>query len=131
VGVGEFLGVDITDFPVRGYETGVLRGDSAALASLEYRFPLWQIERGPATYPIFFNRLLGDVFYDTASAWNHNGGGRAFRDGNTISSAGAEVGLDLVLGFFAPLRYRVGAAYRFDEPDKGSVGFYVTLGSSF
>lgn len=131
VGIGEFLGVDITDFPVRGYETGILRGDSAALASVEYRFPLWQIERGPATYPIFFNRLVGDVFYDTGSAWNHTGGGRAFRESNTISSAGAEVGLDLVLGFYSPLRYRVGAAYRFDKPDKASVGVYVTLGSSF
>jgi Tol biopolymer transport system component len=138
---GAFAVLDTTQFPVRGYSDATLRGDSAAVASIEYRFPIWQIDRGPGTWPVFFNRLIGDIFFDTGSAWNRRAvelpaisrpRTEAFSDLTTISSAGAELGLDLTLGYFAPLRYRVGVAYPFDEPN-GSKGtqFYVSFGSSF
>ncbi|HKO02907.1 MAG TPA: BamA/TamA family outer membrane protein, partial [Thermoanaerobaculia bacterium] len=134
---GEFAMLDTTRFSVRGYPGGVLRGDSAAIASIEYRFPIWQIDRGPGAWPIFFNRILGDVFYDTGSAWNRRAvtlpaltRPRSSATDRRISSAGVELGFDVVLGFFSPLRYRIGAAYPFDDRGNG-VNFYAAFGSSF
>ncbi|HSP13396.1 MAG TPA: hypothetical protein VLV78_01440 [Thermoanaerobaculia bacterium] len=106
--------------PVRGYPAGTLRGRSAEIGSVEYRFPLYEIERGPSTYPIFFNRILGDVFAD---------GGRTPR--HSIASAGAELAIDLTLAFFAPLRYRVGVAYLLRDPGRGDVKAYASIGTAF
>lgn len=117
-GAGEFVTFQTTELPVRGFDTGRLRGREAAIASLEYRFPLWQIDRGPTTLPFFFHRLLGDVFADA---------GRV--PGETIASVGAEAGVDMVVGFFAPLRYRVGAAYL--ARGGSGVKWFAALSSSF
>jgi outer membrane protein assembly factor BamA len=119
-GFGEFLGLDNRNFPVRGYSTSTLRGTRAAIGSLEYRMPIWNIDRGPSVWPIYFQRLVGDVFVDA---------GRA--SGETIASTGAEVSLDLFLGFAAPLRYRMGVAYLLREPGRGTVQPYVALETSF
>jgi WD40 repeat protein len=106
--------------PVRGYDAGVLRGRWAEIGSVEYRFPIHEIERGPSTYPIFFNRILGDVFAD---------GGRT--PDRSIASAGAELAIDLTLAFFAPLRYRIGVAYLLRDPGKGDVKAYASIGTAF
>jgi Tol biopolymer transport system component len=122
---GLFVGADTRNFPVRGYDGSTLRGNRAAIASLEYRLPLWQIDRGPSTWPLFFNRLIGDVFVDAGRAWQRTGGHQ------TIASVGAEAALDLFLGYFAPLRYRAGVAYRLKNPGKGEIEPFVALESSF
>jgi hypothetical protein len=119
-GFGELLGLDARNFPVRGYSTSTLRGRSAAIGSLEYRLPIWNIDRGPSVWPVYFQRIVGDVFADA---------GRA--GGETIASTGAEVSLDLFLGYAAPLRYRMGVAYLLREPAKGTVQPYVALETSF
>ncbi len=139
-GAGEFAGIDTRNFPVRGYSAGTLRGSDAALVSLEYRFPLYEIDRGPGNWPLFLRRIFGDVFYDTGTAWNRNAitlpainrpRSSAFEDANTLSSVGAELSLELVAGFAFPVRYRLGAAYLLDGPDEGNTAAYLTFGSSF
>ena len=115
-----FPDLDIRRLPVRGYASGTLRGQRAAIASLEYRFPIWEIERGPATLPVFFNRIIGDVFADAGRAADR-----------TIASAGAEVGVDLYLGHILPIRYRVGVAWPLREPGKGDVSGYAAFSTSF
>ncbi len=124
-GSGEFLTFSTRHFPVRGYDSSTLRGTRAAIGSLEYRVPLWQINRGPATWPFFFNRLVGDVFVDAGRAWTRG------TDGRTIASTGLEIALDMYLGYTTPLRFRAGAAYRLRDPDKGEVQPYLALESSF
>lgn len=137
VGFGELLSLDLTDFPVRGYDEGRLRGQNAALVSLEYRFPIWQIEKGPSTWPIFFHRLLGDLFIDAGTAWNTRAislprvirtPSSAFDRDRAIRSAGAEIAADIVLGYYAPLRIRFGVAVPFDDD---GVQFFGSVGSSF
>lgn len=123
-GFGELLGLDARNFPVRGYSTSTLRGTRAAIGSLEYRMPVWNIDRGPSVWPIYFQRLVGDVFVDVGTAWR--AGTR-----RTIASTGAEVSLDLFLGYAAPLRLRTGVAYLLREPAKGTVQPYIALESSF
>lgn len=125
VSEGLFVGIDTRSFPVRGYEGSTLRGNRAAIGSLEYRMPLWNIERGPSTWPVFFHRVLADVFADYGTAWQRNGERR------TIASVGAEAAADIFLGYFLPLRYRVGVAWRLKNPDEGEVVPFVALESSF
>ena len=123
---GEFVAAGTRDFPVRGYDTGTLRGRQAALASVEYRLPIFDADRGPGTLPFFFNRLVGDVFVDAGTAWDRRTDAR-----RTIASAGLELAADLVIGYWAPLRYRVGVAWRLRDPDRGEVQPFVALSSSF
>jgi outer membrane protein assembly factor BamA len=98
-----------------------LRGQSAAIGSVEYRFPIYEIERGPTTWPIFFNRIHGDVFSDA---------GRVSGNG-TIASTGGEVSADMIFGNVLPIRFRMGAAYLLRDPGKGDVQPYFAIGSSF
>jgi Tol biopolymer transport system component len=123
-GMGEFLGLDVRHFPVRGYETSTLRGMRAAIGSIEYRLPIWNIDRGPSLWPFFFQRIVGDVFVDAGTAWQPSAR-------RTIASAGAEVSLDVFLSYAVPLRYRAGVAYLLREPGKGTVQPYVVLETSF
>ncbi len=140
---GGLLRLDTSQFPVRGFSRSTLRGQNAALASIEYRFPLLQIDKGPAAYPVYFYRLLGDIFYDTGTAWNDEAvslgrvnrpTSKAFEKQNTIASTGAEISVDLFFGYFIPIRYRLGAAYVLKSPipgDEGSTQIYLTGGTSF
>jgi Tol biopolymer transport system component len=137
-----------THFPVRGFATGTLRGRNAALLSAEYRVPLYEIDRGPSGWPLFFHRISGNLFLDAATAWYPHRidlpavkrpVSEPFDETTTLASAGAELALDLYLGFYVPIRYRVGAAYVLDAPPCPSPGcdrdggfqFYVGLGRSF
>ena len=117
---GELTTADIRDFPVRGFDEGTLRGRTAEIASAEYRFPLYEIDRGPSTYPLFFNRVHGDVFTDA---------GRA--SGQHIASAGAEGAVDFMIAIVLLIRARVGVAVRLTDPDKRKVVPYLSIGSSF
>lgn len=117
---GELTALDLTEFPVRGFDSKTLRGQSAVIGSVEYRFPLYEIERGPTTWPIFFNRIHGDVFTDA---------GRA--GGQTIASAGAEGAADFIIANGIAIRYRIGVAWRLTKPGKGDVQPYVSFGTSF
>ena len=142
------IGVDTTNLPVRGAPAGLLRGQNAALLSLEYRLPLFRIDRGPATWPLFFQRISGGVFADAGTAWNDEAielpalsrpATRAFDNDTTVVTAGAELSFDIFLGFYIPLRYRVGAAWIVKSPACSSDGcerergarFYAGLGRSF
>ena len=126
--IGDTTTLELTNLPVRGYESATLRGRTAAIASAEYRFPIYDIDRGPTTWPIFFKRVHGDVFVDAGRAWQQIAGiGRT----GTIASTGAEVAVDLILANALPIRYRIGVAYLLRDPEKGEVKPYVSIGSSF
>jgi Tol biopolymer transport system component len=125
VGEGEFLGIDSRNFPVRGYDSSTLRGNRATIASLEYRVPLFEIDRGPSTWPLFFNRVVADVFVDAGRARRRTG------QEQTIASTGVEIALDTFLGYFLPVRYRIGVAYRLRDPGKGDVEPFIALESAF
>lgn len=141
--LGGLLRLDTTRWPVRGFSTGRLRGQNVATGSVEYRFPIYQIDRGPAAYPLFFQRLIGDFFYDRGTAWNEEPvtlpglqrrTSRAFEQSRTLASAGAEVGVDMVFGYGLPIRYRLGLAYLLESPNPGEEGdleLFLSAGSSF
>jgi len=90
---------------LRGFPIGHVIGDALAAGTLEYRFPLIEIERGIETLPLFVDRIHGAVYVDTASAFTDRPSALSF-----ASSAGAELRLQVVLGYYGAFLVRVGYA---------------------
>ncbi|MCK9420546.1 MAG: BamA/TamA family outer membrane protein [Nitrospirae bacterium] len=112
--------VDDESIYLRGYPINSFRGRKAGLASLEYRFPIKDIELGWSSTPVFLRRVHGAVFAEAGNAWND-----AFRSREFKRSAGAEVRLDTNLTYYLPITFRIVFAYGFD--DKGESQVYVSL----
>ncbi len=109
---GDLLtGIDSEFLPLRGYGFNEFRGQRAVLGSLEYRFPITNLEKGPGNGPLFFRRLHGALFYEGADAFDSGG----IRLSDFRTSAGGELRLDADLGYFIPLTLRLVAASGFDE----------------
>ena len=114
------LGGDV----IRGYELGARRGFSFYLASLEYRLPIWTVERGIDTLPMFFDRVHGAVFVDAGDA------PVGVPDLTRIAvGLGAEINVDLVFGYLLAVRLRLG--YGRGLAEDGIHNVYVILGHGF
>lgn len=120
----EFLDPDQAEFFLRGYPARLLRGQKAAVGSLEYRLPLQNIEHGISTWPFFFKRTHAALFYDIGNAWDKDTTLSDFRRG-----VGVEIKMDMVLGHLLPVRFRLGLAKGLDEG--GERQTYFTIGNSF
>ncbi len=119
---GDFLqGLDGEYLPLRGYKVNAFRGQRAVLASLEYRFPLANFERGPGNGFFFFRRLHGAVFGEGAQAFDRGG----LRRDEFRTAAGAEARLDADLAWFLPVTFRLVFAHGFDED--GETQGYLSL----
>ncbi len=95
-----------------------------ALASLEYRFPIVNIERGIRTWPFFFRRIHGTFFADTGNAWDKSTQIKDFKTG-----VGGEIKLDMNLAYYARFPLRLGIAYGLD--DEGVLRGYLAVGNAF
>jgi len=120
----EILDPDQIDFFLRGYPQREFTGRKAAVGSLEYRFPLQNIERGHGTWPFFFQRTHADFFFDIGNAWNHDTKLSDFKRG-----IGVEFEMDMTLGYLLPVRFRLGFARGLDQ--NGESQTYFVLGNSF
>ena len=109
---------------LRGYAPNVRYGTQFHLAQAEYRFPIVTLEAGPATVPVYVNRLYGGVFLDVGDAFNGPIDLSTF-----LFGTGAEVFLDFTLGYFLPFTLRVGVARGLS--DGGETQFYANIGSPF
>jgi hypothetical protein len=95
---------------IRGIETDAVVGERAAVLNMDYRFPLWTVERGVGTVPVFFRTIHAAIFADGGHAWT----GR-FRWSDVRGSLGAELSIDAVLGYALPVTLTSGVAWR-DDP---------------
>jgi hypothetical protein len=111
---------DDTALTLRGYAPNAFRGQKAAAAGLEYRFPLLDVQRGGKTAPFFFRRLHGALFAEGASAWDDD-----FDSDGVRTGVGAELRLDMVLGYFLPVTLRLVVAKGLD--DDGESQGYLSL----
>jgi hypothetical protein len=119
-------------FPLRGYPAG--RADLSdarlRLATLEYRFPLWRVERGWMGFlgwlppAIALHQLSGALFVDSGAVWRQGAKPDDYRTG-----AGVELMTDMALFYFARMNLRLGYARGYDEGGEHQV--YLRLGSSF
>jgi len=104
-------GPDHHRYFLRGYESNALSGNRFALGSAEYRFPFWYPQRGFGSGWLFFDSLVGTVFYDTGNAWDGETEFNDFKHG-----IGGEVRLNVGLQHGAiPLTLRLGYAYGLDK----------------
>jgi hypothetical protein len=133
---------------LRGYERGALAGTGFGLANLELRFPLGTPGFGRGTWPLFLRRVHGALFVDAGDAFDLPGelpfAGHGLDADELRFSAGAELRLELVLGYHIRTDLRAGvarplgallgggrAADRDAGLDPGEVVGFVTLGASF
>jgi len=131
---------DVNTFSLRGYKPAILEGNNLLLASLEYRFPLANIEHSLKLGPlsIFSERLSGALFVDIGNAWeNPSVNINKTNEENEInsiwqnfkSSIGIELKADFNYQYDSLFTLRLGAAKALTTP-KG-YDIYITLGSSF
>lgn len=105
-------------FGLRGMRNSILAGLGVIHASVEYRAPIWRVERGLGTAPFALRAFHFALFGDT---------GRVFRtlDTDTLFDgffdafalgAGAELRADLLLGHALGLQVRLGYAHLLRVP---------------
>jgi outer membrane protein assembly factor BamA len=128
-------------FSLRGYKPAAFEGNKLLLASLEYRFPLVNIEHSLKLGPlsIFLERLSGTFFVDIGNTWESSSSTNTNITNeedeiNSIwqdfkSSIGAELKADFNSKYDSPFTLRLGAAKALSDP-KG-YDIYITLGTSF
>ncbi len=120
----ELLEDEASTVLLRGYQARAVRGQRMAVGSLEYRFPIWNIERGFTTKPFFFHRLHGALFVDSGNAWDPSATTATYKTG-----VGAELGTDMTFGYRLRVRIRVGVAVGID--DDGITQGYLAAGHAF
>jgi hypothetical protein len=113
---------------LRGFPDATFAGTRVALANAEYRFPVYRLQRGFGTWPIFFHTFHAAVFGDAGDTWSD-----AFHASDLKTSFGVEASSDLVVAYFAPFTIAAGAALGHDRSglvrDRATV--YVRIGKSF
>ncbi len=145
--VGTSLFSSTTDrlFPLRGFALGSndFQAGAALLAGyLEYRFPLWQMQRGLWTLPIFLQRLHMALFADAGTAFGRSTD-RSVADVARASltglkhmnlGVGVEIRADIVLSWAVPLALRAGLGWPIvsaGDISARSPQVYYTVGTMF
>ena len=91
---------------LRGFPLGHVVGDVLTALTVEYRFPVFELERGLETLPLFVDRLHGAIFVDGAAAV----GARDASQLRFATGVGVEVRLQMVIGYYGSLLVRLGYA---------------------
>ncbi len=110
--------------PLRGFKANKFLGTHAAVVTLEYRFPLWLIEGGPATRPVFFRKLSGYLFADSGNAWS---GPMYLRKFKTGAGAGLRLTTDFFYQRLGGFALDVGFAHGFGRDGIDHIYFRVTF----
>jgi hypothetical protein len=111
VGPGDLtISIEDQNVYLRGYSTNQYRGQKVGLATMEYRFPIHNIENGIGNMPFFFKQLYGAAFAEAGNAWDG-----AFDRNDIKRSVGAEGSLDMTLSYFLPITVRLGLYKALDD----------------
>ncbi len=93
----------------RGFATDDIVGYRAAVINVDYRLPVWTVERGIWSFPIFVRQFHAAAFVDAAHVWT-----KTFAAADVRVSTGFELSSDVVLGHYLPLTLSAGVASRRD-----------------
>lgn len=133
---GSFSENGITVIPeewrsLRGFYPGTRDGETFWLASGEYRFPVWQVDRGVGTLPFFMRNVSGAVVVDAGNAWDDPADAAI---GNSLLGVGAELRFSAIAFYGMGLYGRLGYAFSVlgDGIPFGSIdALYAQAGTSF
>jgi hypothetical protein len=112
--------------PLRGYVPGAFYGDQFHVLTTEWRFPITEVEKGPSTLPVYLNRLVGAVYADYGLAYS----GDTHLD-NFKLGVGAELGLNLTLGYSEGASLRLGYARGLMQEGQDQVYVQFQLGQLY
>ncbi|MCC6998827.1 MAG: PD40 domain-containing protein [Deltaproteobacteria bacterium] len=104
---------------LHGYPGGLIFGDQYHLLNLDWRFPVWNVERGAGTLPVYLGRMHAALFADVGTAFF----GPFDRD-YLRSAIGVELRQDLQLGWYLGATLVAGLSHGLD---KGGVSDFYTL----
>ncbi|MEK6744632.1 MAG: BamA/TamA family outer membrane protein [Nitrospirota bacterium] len=118
------LGLSDRTVTLRGYPSNVLRGRKAVLGSMEYRFPITNLEKGWDTKPFYYRRFHGAFFFEAGNAWDGT-----YHEPDLRRSIGAEARLDMTLAYYLPLtiRFVVAKGLESDGESQAYFGLWVAL----
>ena len=122
-------GIQQGSFVLRGYRPAQFIGTHFNLLNAEYRFPILYADRGVGTLPVFLRGVSGALFADYGGAFD-----RIDLDDPLDQyhlGVGAEVWVDLVLGYFARGNIRFGYARGLDDEAIEGGTTYLVLSSAF
>jgi hypothetical protein len=89
---------------LRGYPLFAQTGNYYAIGNAEYRFPIWNVDHGISTLPLFLSRISGNVFVDSGSAFD------TLESAQFLTGLGGELWLDCQLGYVLDFTFRAGLA---------------------
>jgi hypothetical protein len=118
---------------LRGYPLGADIGDMYWLSGLEYRMPVWRIERGIATLPVYARTISGTLFLDAGNAFTELESAEDAIDGALVGT-GAELRLSMIAGYGIGVSARLGYAIGLTEGGfalGNPEAFYFVAGTSF
>lgn len=139
-GTSSFVVVPPEFYALRGYPVGSDIGDRLIMGSLEYRFPLFYLDRGLGMLPIFFRGAAMTLFTDVGQAFDPVGLEAGLTDpavwaevaSGLRAGSGAELRADAVVGYGLGLGIRVGYAVGWNGGYRGDLSsLYLQVGSSF
>lgn len=108
---------------LRGYPYSSIYGNQYHVLNAEYRFPIWRVERGYETLPIYFQLLHGAVFVDAGNAFS---GPFDFDNlKNFKVGVGAELRLDAYLFYNVGATFQLGYARGLMSGGKNQVYFLL------
>lgn len=110
-------------FYLRGYPQNFLTGKYISTLSLEYKYPISYIFKGPGTKPVFMEKLYNVIFYDAGSVWDEQ---NSFKKENIRNSIGTELRADVTLGYWAKVTPILGIAQGLNKDGATMVYFNIT-----
>ncbi|TMA42481.1 MAG: hypothetical protein E6J82_09255 [Deltaproteobacteria bacterium] len=111
---------------LRGFARDSFHGTAYALGTAEYRFPLFDVETGAWTLPVYLRRLHAAVFADVGDAFTFSR-----HDFHLHTGAGAELRAEVVLGWILPTDLRFGCARGLESGPVAILDCYAALGGVF
>jgi Tol biopolymer transport system component len=112
---------------LRGFASDSIVGTHAAVANVDYRLPIVWPQRGVGTVPLFFRTIHAAIFADGGHAWAHG-----FDASDVRFSTGVELSMDTVVGYWLPLTFTTGVAWRRDPVgNHDGVAMFGRIGRAF
>ncbi|MEL6544289.1 MAG: hypothetical protein AAFQ82_06660, partial [Myxococcota bacterium] len=112
---------------LRGFPLTPIVGDVIGEGHVEYRFPIFDVQEGIDTLPIYFGNVSAAPFVDAAVVADDLDG---LNDrGNRFASIGAELRLDIVIGYAIGTTLRAG--YGLAVAGEDSQAAYLVFGGAF